>query len=322
MTKQKISCVIACYKDYLAIPVMYERIIATFKKIPADYEIIFVNDSSPDETISQLKFITKNDKKVLGVNHRRNFGSQAAFLSGMKLATGDAVVLMDGDLQDPPELIADFYLKWQENFNVVYGLRTKREVSIWMQFAYKLFYKIFNKVASFKVPVNAGDFSLIDRKSVDEILKFPEYDIFLRALRAYIGGNQIGIPYVRPERMFGRSTNNLFKNIGWATKGILSVSRVPLTLISAFASALVFTFLIIAIVFISYVYTNNNFPINNFIILISIINLFLLLVSILSIAISGEYIGRILEESKNRPKYIVLNYVYLGEIVDEIRLVK
>jgi dolichol-phosphate mannosyltransferase len=217
---------------------MHERIKKTFQQIDYDYEIIFVNDASPDRTMDVLIEITKKDSKVIGINHRRNFGSQSAFLSGMKVSTGDAVVLMDGDLQDPPEIILDFVKKWEQGFNIVYGVRTKREVPYLMQFLYKSFYKIFNKVASFKIPVDAGDFSLIDRESVNEIIQFKEFDIFLRAIRAYIGGNQIGVPYFRPERMFGKSTNNFLKNLGWATKGILNVSRVPLTLISLLGATL------------------------------------------------------------------------------------
>jgi dolichol-phosphate mannosyltransferase len=202
----KISCIIACYKDEQAIPVMYQRIVKTFEKINADYEIIFVNDSSPDRSLEEIVKLSSQDINVIGINHRRNFGSQSAFLSGMKISTGDAVVLLDGDLQDPPELIETFFAKWQEGYNVIYGVRSKREVSLITQFLYKSFYRIFNKVASFKVPVDAGDFSLIDRESVDEILEFKESDIFLRAIRAYIGGKQIGVPYFRPERMFGKST--------------------------------------------------------------------------------------------------------------------
>ena len=174
----KISCIIACYKDEQAIPIMYERIVSTFNKIEVEYEIIFVNDSSPDQSLEAILELSAEDSNVIGINHRRNFGSQSAFLSGMKVSTGDAVVLMDGDLQDPPELIEVFFKKWQEGNNVVYGVRNKREVSFITQFLYKSFYRIFNKVASFKVPVDAGDFSLIDRESVNEILNFKEFDIF------------------------------------------------------------------------------------------------------------------------------------------------
>ena len=314
----KISCIIACYKDEQAIPIMYERIVSTFNKIEAEYEIIFVNDSSPDKSLEAILELSAKDSNVIGINHRRNFGSQSAFLSGMKVSTGDAVVLMDGDLQDPPELIEVFYKKWQEGNNVVYGVRNKREVSFITQFLYKSFYRIFNKVASFKVPVDAGDFSLIDRESVNEILNFKEFDIFLRAIRAYIGGKQIGVPYFRPERMFGKSTNNFLKNIGWATKGILSVSRVPLTLVS-FIGAVLFLIGLITSIVILFLYSLGRVEIGLEIIILAIIlNISIGLISLLSIAAIGEYVGRILEETKHRPRYLVASYIKNGEIMKKL----
>ena len=314
----KISCIIACYKDEQAIPIMYERIVNTFSKIRAEYEIIFVNDSSPDESLKAILELSAKDPNVIGINHRRNFGSQSAFLSGMKVSTGDAVVLMDGDLQDPPELIETFFNKWQEGYNVIYGVRNKREVSFITQFLYKSFYKIFNKVASFKVPVDAGDFSLIDRESVNEILNFKEFDIFLRAIRAYIGGKQIGVPYFRPERMFGKSTNNFFKNIGWATKGILNVSRVPLTLISFVGAILFIIGLVTSIVFLV-LFSSGRVEIGlKMIILVIILNISIGLVSLVSIAAIGEYVGRILEETKHRPRFLVASYVINGELVKKL----
>jgi len=314
----KISCIIACYKDEQAIPIMYERIVNTFNKIDAEYEIIFVNDSSPDQSLEAILELSAKDSNVIGINHRRNFGSQSAFLSGMKVSTGDAVVLMDGDLQDPPELIEEFFKKWQEGHNVVYGVRNKREVSFITQFLYKSFYKIFNKVASFKVPVDAGDFSLIDRESVNEILNFKEFDIFLRAIRAYIGGKQIGVPYFRPERMFGKSTNNFLKNIGWATKGILSVSRVPLTLVSFIGAVLFLIGLITSVVFL-FLYSLGRVEIGLEIIILAIIlNISIGLISLVSIAAIGEYVGRILEETKHRPRYLVASYIKNGEIMKKL----
>jgi dolichol-phosphate mannosyltransferase len=314
----KISCIIACYKDEQAIPIMYERIVNTFNKIDAEYEIIFVNDSSPDQSLEAILELSAKDSNVIGINHRRNFGSQSAFLSGMKVSTGDAVVLMDGDLQDPPELIEEFFKEWQEGHNVVYGVRNKREVSFITQFLYKSFYKIFNKVASFKVPVDAGDFSLIDRESVNEILNFKEFDIFLRAIRAYIGGKQIGVPYFRPERMFGKSTNNFLKNIGWATKGILSVSRVPLTLVSFIGAVLFLIGLITSIVFL-FLFSLGRVEIGSEIIILAIIlNISIGLISLVSIAAIGEYVGRILEETKHRPRYLVASYIKNGEIMKKL----
>jgi dolichol-phosphate mannosyltransferase len=314
LSKKTVSCIVACYKDELAIPIMYERIKKTFQQIDYDYEIIFVNDASPDRTMDVLIEITKKDSKVIGINHRRNFGSQSAFLSGMKISTGDAVVLMDGDLQDPPEIILDFVKKWEQGFNIVYGVRTKREVSYLMQFLYKSFYKIFNRVASFKIPVDAGDFSLIDRESVNEIIQFKEFDIFLRAIRAYIGGNQIGVPYFRPERMFGKSTNNFLKNLGWATKGILNVSRVPLTLISLLGATL-FALGFIGTIIVSIGMIMGKIELSlGIITAILTINLALGLISILSIGAIGEYVGRILEETKSRPRFLVASFIRNGLI--------
>jgi glycosyltransferase involved in cell wall biosynthesis len=314
----KISCIIACYKDEQAIPIMYERIVSTFNKIEAEYEIIFVNDSSPDQSLEAILKLSTKDSNVIGINHRRNFGSQAAFLSGMKVSTGDAVVLMDGDLQDPPELIETFFKKWEEGYNVVYGVRNKREVSFITQFLYKSFYRIFNKVASFKVPVDAGDFSLIDRESVNEILNFKEFDIFLRAIRAYIGGKQIGVTYFRPERMFGKSTNNFFKNIGWATKGILNVSRVPLTLISFIGAILFLLGLITSVVFLVLLTVGVVEIGLEIMSLAIIINILLGLISLVSIAAIGEYVGRILEETKHRPRYLVASYIRSGEVMKKL----
>lgn len=314
----KISCIIACYKDEQAIPIMYERIVSTFNKIEAEYEIIFVNDSSPDQSLEAILKLSTKDSNIIGINHRRNFGSQAAFLSGMKVSTGDAVVLMDGDLQDPPELIETFFRKWKEGYNVVYGVRNKREVSFVTQFLYKSFYRIFNKVASFKVPVDAGDFSLIDRESVNEILNFKEFDIFLRAIRAYIGGKQIGVTYFRPERMFGKSTNNFFKNIGWATKGILNVSRVPLTLISFIGAILFLLGLITSVVFLVLLTVGVVEIGLEIVSLAIIINILLGLISLVSIAAIGEYVGRILEETKHRPRYLVASYIRSGEVMKKL----
>ena len=151
----------------------------------------------------------------------------------MRIASKNSCVLLDGDLQDPPELIEKFVEKWREGFDVVYGRRVKREATLFMRFAYKAFYRVFDFFSYVRVPHDAGDFSLIDRRVVEAILRFPERDLFLRGVRAFVGFRQTGVDYVRPERMFGRSTNNLIRNLGWAKKGILSFSNTPLNMMSA-----------------------------------------------------------------------------------------
>ncbi len=226
--RNSISAVIACYKDAEAIPIMHRRLTETFHKLGVDYEIIFVNDCSPDNTADVLQRLSAEDPHVIGVNHSRNFGSQAAFRSGMELAQREACVLLDGDLQDPPELIAEFVTKWREGYDVIYGRRVRREMSWFRERLYKAFYALFSSLSNVPMPKDAGDFSLIDRRVVSWILRCEERDSFLRGLRAFVGFRQIGVDYVRPERMFGRSTNNLLRNVGWAKKAIFSFTNTPL----------------------------------------------------------------------------------------------
>lgn len=305
MKNKKISAIIACYKDAQAIPIMYERLTKVFKKIGVDYEIIFVNDGSPDNTEDVLEKIISKDSHVIGINHSRNFSSQMAFTSGMDIAQSDAVVLLDGDLQDPPELIEKFYKKWLEGYDVVYGVRTKREAPLYMAILYKLFYRIFHAMSYITMPLDAGDFSLIDRRVVEVLKTFPERDRFMRGLRAWTGFKQTGIPYLRLERMFGKTTNNFLKNINWATKGIFSFSYIPLQIISLLSS-IVFLISLIAIIYqLIARLVFHNAPEGITTVLITI--LFIGAIQLLGISILGEYIGKIFEEVKQRPKYIVKN---------------
>ena len=298
-----ISAVIACYKDEEAIPLMHERLTKTFKKIGCDYEIIFVNDGSPDNSEKVLEKICSEDEKTTAIFHSRNFSSQNAFTSGMNQAIGDAVVLLDGDLQDPPELIEDFVKKWIDGFDVVYGKRIKRESTNLMNFAYKLFYRIFNKVSYLDIPFDAGDFSSMDRKVVEAINKAEERDRFIRGLRAWVGFNQIGIPYIRPERKFGKTTNSFLKNIRWAKKGIFSFSYVPLELISYLSYFIVLISAFALIFYVIYYYINPGAP--KGITTLIVLTLFIGGIQLLSVSILSEYIGKILEETKKRPQYII-----------------
>lgn len=307
MKNKKISAIIACYKDAQAIPIMHKRLAKVFRKIGVDYEIIFVNDGSPDNTENILRKIISKDSHVIGINHSRNFSSQMAFTSGMEIAKSDAVVLLDGDLQDPPEIIEKFYAKWKQGFDVVYGIRTKREAPLYMAIMYKLFYRIFHKMSYVRMPLDAGDFSLIDNRIVQILKQFPERDRFLRGLRAWVGFKQTGVPYVRPERMFGKTTNSLLKNINWASKGIFSFSYVPLQII-ALISFVVFSVALLAIVVqIILRILLPNTPQGTTTVLISI--LFIGAIQLLGISVLGQYIGKIFEEVKQRPKYIVKSII-------------
>ena len=308
-----VSAIIACYKDGQAICEMYERITKTMQKLGLDYEIIFVNDGSPDNSEEVIAAISERDSHVIGITHSRNFGSQAAFKSGLDMASKNCCVLMDGDLQDPPEMIEQFVEKWKSGYEVVYGKRISREAPFYMRIFYKLFYRIFAAFSYIVIPKDAGDFALMDKKVVECILRFPERDLFLRGMRAYAGFKQTGIDYIRPERKYGRTTNNIFKNIGWAKKGIFSFSYVPLNILSAFGWSMLF---VSAIGMLFQVIMKYFFPLSSphgvtttllLVTFFGSLNLF-------AISIIGEYIAKIFEEVKGRPHFVRKHIIRRGNI--------
>ena len=300
----KISAVIACYRDAPAVPIMHERLVAAFEGIGADYEIVFVNDGSPDDAAEVLAELAGRDPRVVVINHARAFGSQSAFTSGMRVATGDAVVLLDGDLQDPPELIPSFVEKWQQGYDVVYGERVRREGPFYMQAFYKVFYRVFKRLAYVDVALDAGDFSLIDRRVVEAMNGLPEQHRFMRGLRAWVGFKQIGVPYVRPERMFGRTTNSFRKNLGWARRAIVSFSYAPLDFITGLAMIVVAASFVSLLVQLGLrIVAPSSAPkgLTTLIVLI----LFLGGIELLCLAIIGSYLGHMYEEVKRRPAFVV-----------------
>lgn len=309
----KLSAVIACYKDGQAIPYMHERLTKVFTELGVDYEIIFVNDGSPDNSNEVLEKITNEDPHVIAIEHSRNFGSQAALISGSSIATGDAVIWLEGDLQDTPETIPEFYAKWKEGYEVIYGVRDKREGNQTLIWFYRQFYKVFRKMSNINIPLDAGDFSFLDRKVITHILALPEKEQFLRGLRAWVGFKQTGVHYFRPERMFGVSTNNWRKNIWWAKKGIFSFSFVPLEIMS-YAGIILTLISFVAIVFqVIAKIVSPNIPhgLSTIIVLV----LFFGGINLLGLSILGEYLGKILEESKGRPKYIRKSIRHKGKYI-------
>jgi polyisoprenyl-phosphate glycosyltransferase len=312
-TRHSVSAIIACYKDEQAIPIMYERLKATFTRLQIEYEIIFVNDNSPDASEEAIRAISRRDRRVIGVSHSRNFGSQSAFRSGMEISSKNACVLLDGDLQDPPELIEQFVVRWREGYDVVYGVRTKREAPILMQWAYKIFYRVFDYFSYIRIPHDAGDCSLIDRRVVQWMLRFPERDLFLRGVRAFAGFKQIGVDYIRPERMFGVTTNSLWKNIGWAKKGILSFSNTPLNMLSFAGIVLLVLSILISIVqVLGRVFFPQQTPQGLTTVLLAI--LFFGSINLFAIGILGEYLAKIFEEVKQRPHFIRRSIIKDGEV--------
>jgi nucleoside-diphosphate-sugar epimerase/glycosyltransferase involved in cell wall biosynthesis len=301
--RRKVSAIIACYRDEPAIPIMYERLVKACEAADVDHEIIFVNDGSPDDSLAAIERLSARDANVIGITHSRNFGSQSAFLSGMSLASGDACVLLDGDLQDPPELIVDFVREWRNGADVVFGRRIKREATWFMQLAYKTFYRMFARFSPFKVPRDAGDFSLMSRHVVDHIVAMPERELFLRAARAYVGFKQVGVDYVRPERMFGRSTNSLLRNVGWAVRGFIAVSRAPLVFLTWIGLSL-FSLSILALVAQVVVKLVNPDSAPPGVISLLTVTTFFGSVNVLALSVLGAYIGRLMDEVRQRPRFI------------------
>ncbi|MBI2064701.1 MAG: glycosyltransferase family 2 protein [Candidatus Yanofskybacteria bacterium] len=314
-TKPLISVVVTCYRDEGNITEMHRRLTSVLSKIDIEYEIIFVNDASPDKAGDILKDIASKDKSVTVMTQSRNFGAQNAFTAGMKQAIGQAVVIMDGDLQDPPELIPEFIAKWRLGYDVVYGIRRKRELSMGKikEQIYHLFYVIFDRLSYVRIPRDVGDFSIMDRKIVDIITAMPERDRFIRGLRAWAGFKQIGVPYTRPERFSGKSTNSIVANTKWARKAIFSFSYAPMELVSRIAF-FTMTTAMIAIFYYLIFYFIKGAP-QGFATLIIVV-LFLGSIQLLSLAIIGEYLARIFEESKQRPQYIT------QEILNDHRKIK
>jgi polyisoprenyl-phosphate glycosyltransferase len=301
----RLSAVVPCYQEAESIPVMHERLTKVFTEMGVDWEIIFVDSGSPGrETPEVLAEIAGRDRRVTVVSHSRAFGSQSGYSSGMRLATGDAVILLDGDLQDPPELIPELFARWQEGYEVVYGERITREGPALMNAARKAFYRVFQRTAYVPMPVDAGDFSLIDRKAVDAINAMPEKHRFVRGLRAFVGYRQIGVPYDRPERLFGKSSNNFLANLGWARRAIISFSYAPLDMMVWLAVITTTLAVVAAVAEIVLRITDPGAAPKGYATLI-VVALFVGGVQMFCFSVVGSYLAHMYEEIKARPSYIV-----------------
>jgi dolichol-phosphate mannosyltransferase len=302
---KKIVVVIPCFNEQGNIFPMYDRLKKVFENLKKyDYSFIFVNNGSIDNSDEIFRKLAKKDKKVKVIYLSRNFyKSQGAYSAGIDYSDGDGVVLIDGDIQDPPEKIPDLIKKWEKGYDIVYGIRVKRKGSKFRKFAYKLFYRLFHKLSYLRIPVDAGDFSLIDKKIVKIISKFPERNRYIRGLRAWVGFKSIGVPYVRDERKTGMTTNSLVDNIKWAFFAIVSFSYAPLNLISWLAFVTVVLTLIAIVIYTTLYFIFPGNP-RGFQTLLLVV-LFLGGIQLICFAIIAQYLGVMFEEIKGRPKYIV-----------------
>lgn len=303
LTDKTISVVVACYRDEGSVTELLRRLTLTMDKITPNWEVIYVNDSSPDNAEKVLLEQAKTNPRLTVISHARNFGAQIAFTTGMRQAIGDAVIIMDGDLQDPPELIEDFVKKWLGGYDVVYGIRAKRHEGIVRNTGYKMFYRMFNKIAYIPIPLDAGEFSLMDRVVVDVTLQCPESDRLIRGLRAYAGFNQIGIEFERPQRYAGESTQSIFDYIMWAYKSFTSYSLTPLRLITNCAFLIMAVLILMLVFYLGAYFIVGQTP-KGYMTLLAVV-LGIGAVNMLALGVIGEYLGRLFIEVKNRPQQVI-----------------
>ena len=300
-----LSVIVPCLNEEEALRGTQVRLSSTLEQIPANFEIIYVDDGSTDATPEVLRELQAYDSRVRVVRFSRNFGHQMAITAGLEHAAGDAVVIIDADLQDPPETILDFFRKWQEGYDVVYGVRTEREgetaFKLWTA---KLFYRFMTRLSDTQIPLDTGDFRLMDRRVLNVLLGMPERDRFVRGMVSWLGFSQVAVPYRREARIAGVTKFSFFKMLRFALDGIFSFSIVPLRV--ATWTGFITSFLaILGIVLVSLEHflgveglvkgwTSTMFAV-----------LFIGGVQLICMGIIGEYIGRIYGESKHRPLYVV-----------------
>jgi len=303
---KKISLVIPVYNEEKVVEECYKRIKETFNEIKNyEYELIFIEDGSHDNTLNLLKEIGKKDEKVKIIIFSRNFGHQAAVTAGLEYVSGDATVIIDADLQDPPEEIPNMIELWEEGNEVIYGKRKNRKgESAFKILSAKLFYQTLNTLSDVEIPKDTGDFRLVDKSVVDVINQMPEHNKFLRGLFSWVGYKQIPYEYERQERYAGKTKYPFNKMVKLASDGIISFSTKPLKILGILGIfSIILSIVLLIYALISYIFKLNELAPGWTSIMVGIT--FFAGVELLSIWIMSEYIGRIYDETKNRPEYII-----------------
>lgn len=304
MEKPKISVVAPNYNESASIPEFYRRIVEVMEQLGETWELVWVDDGSKDSSTEMIIELGKQDERIRPVIFARNFGHQIAVTAGLDYSRGDAVVIMDSDLQDPPEVIPELFAKWMEGFEVVFAIRKEREGESWFKlFTASLFYRLIYRITDVNIPVDTGDFRLLDRKVVDVMNEMRERHRFLRGMSVWVGFRQTGVTYKRAARFAGETKYPLKKMVRFASDAITSFSYFPLQ-VATYLGFLSAGISILAIpVVVAMRLTGSGAFFGQATTLIAV--LFLGGVQLISLGILGEYIGRIYDEVKRRPLYIV-----------------
>ncbi|MBD1821102.1 glycosyltransferase family 2 protein [Cyanobacteria bacterium FACHB-DQ100] len=299
----KYSLIIPVYNEEATIPALYDRVSAVMNQLDDVVELILINDGSKDRSLHLIRELHNQDSRVCYLSLARNFGHQIAVTAGLNYARGRVVVILDADLQDPPELIPELINQWRQGYQVVYAQRTQRHKESWFKrFTAYLFYRLLKQLADVEIPIDTGDFCLIDRQVVDLLNAMPERNRYIRGLRSWVGFRQTAVKFERDPRFAGEVKYSFHKSLGLAINGLVSFSKVPLrisTYVGLFAAFVAIVMMILVF------YWRIAYPASPLTGLTTIVVaiFFLGAVQLLSIGILGEYIGRIYEEVKNRPLY-------------------
>lgn len=308
LSTQLLSIVIPAYNEQEVLPEFHRRLCEVLDVLPITAEIVYVNDGSQDGTLALLHKLHEQDERVAVVDLSRNFGKEIALSAGLHQAGGDAVIVIDADLQDPPELIPEFIKQWQDGFDVVYAQRTRREGETWLKKSTaSAFYRVMQRVGHVKLPQDAGDFRLLSRRAVDALNTLGEQHRFMKGLFAWVGFRQKAVPYERDARFAGKTKWNYWKLWNFAIEGITSFTIAPLkfaTYLGLLTALAAFVFAIYTIIK-TLIFGN---PVPGYPSII-VIMLFLGGVQLMAIGVLGEYIGRIFTETKRRPLYFLNEYL-------------
>ena len=296
------SIIVPLYNEQDVLPELSRRVRAAAARLHGSVEIIFVNDGSGDGTLALLKALQFEDKVIRVVSLSRNFGHQAAVSAGLCYAKGDAIAVLDGDLQDPPELLPDFFAKLDEGWDVAFGVRRHRQEAIPKRLSYFVFYRLLHRLAAIEIPLDAGDFCAMSRRIVDHLNQLPETDRFVRGLRAWVGFRQTAIPYERDRRQAGIPKYTIAKLIQLSLDGLVSFSDAPLRWLTGIGFVLcTASFVGILVILYRYLFT----PYVPGYTSLAILVLFFGGVQLLTSGLIGEYVGRTAQQVKGRPLYLV-----------------